>query len=719
MDVGYDDGKLDAIRNPDGIWINSDVFRGPAKAFQKRGYYIPDPEDSPAWHEYWDIQRRRCIFGYEVGGVRITGYHYFYLNFCPIKKSEEDDDGTSKKGTDFPDFWDGDYNYFWAREIAHRGMVSRTIPKHERPLVKTWSESEKMARARIEVDKLKLELQFEDRYLLGGYNIIVGKARRKGYSFKAGAITACNFYMIPDSITLMGAAEKKFLYPSDKGLYTKTRKIINFNNEHCAWGSPCDVLNSQNGQIRNSWKEKNSSGIELEVGIMSEIGCETFQSNPDAFRGSDALEIFFEESGAFGTPGLLKDSYRATEDCVKDGMLKTGMITIFGTSGDMEGGTADYADMFSRPAAFNLLPCKNIWDEDSEDENCGFFHPFDLNLPKFYDAQGNSLREEAKSIVKRGREEKAKAGATSPEIQKGLQERPLSPDEAFASSSVNIFPVTELRAQLKRVKAKNWQNLRGTPVKFYREQGKVKAKAILDGSDKAITSLYSKQVDISGTPMIYEKPVDNAEKGLYKIGYDPVRQDTGTSYAGIVVYKSHHVGSVHHHIVVAEYIGRLDSTDDIDEMSCYFAEYYNTEVMHENEVAGVKTWFIRHKKVQYLAAQPQAVIDKNIKNSKVARIYGCHMNEPLKDAGERYVKEWLNTILDYVDGKPVTVVSKIYSIRLLEELIAYNRKGNFDLVSALFMCMFQVQEEVLDKTYGKEEQGEKFKKLERMIRYSN
>ena len=41
------------------------------------------------------------------------------------------------------------------------------------------------------------------------------------------------------------------------------------------------------------------------------------------------------------------------------------MITIFGTSGDMEGGTADYADMFSRPEAFGLLPFQNISSSDA------------------------------------------------------------------------------------------------------------------------------------------------------------------------------------------------------------------------------------------------------------------------------------------------------------------------------------------------------------------
>ncbi|MFV0503610.1 MAG: hypothetical protein ACK5LT_06540, partial [Lachnospirales bacterium] len=113
---------------------------------------------------------------------------------------------------------------------------------------------------------------------------------------------------------------------------------------------------------------------------------------------------------------------------------------------------------------------------------------------------------------------------------------------------------------------------------------------------------------------------------------------------------------------------------------------------------------------------PDRVISKNIKNSKVARIYGCHMNNQLKDAGERYVKEWLLTVLDYDEnGNKITVIDKIYSIRILEELIAYNRDGNFDAVSALFMCMFQVQEEVLGKVFSESKENKNAKKLIEMM----
>ena len=128
---GYDNGKLDSVRNPDGIWINSQVFREAALTFLKKGYYCPDPWGSPAWYEYWTEQRKRCINGYSVGGVKITGEHYLYLNFLQIKLTEDPSNPKSRKITTFPDFWDGDFNYFWVRQIAKEGLVTSLVDTQE------------------------------------------------------------------------------------------------------------------------------------------------------------------------------------------------------------------------------------------------------------------------------------------------------------------------------------------------------------------------------------------------------------------------------------------------------------------------------------------------------------------------------------------------------------------------------------------------------------
>ena len=684
--------QLNSIRNPDGIWINTEVFREEAKKFQKYGAYCLDPWGSPDWFTYWQEQRSRIINGHSVGGVKITGDHYFYLNFCPILKAEDMNAKKSAKITDFPDFWDGDYNYFWAREIAFNGIVDGLgLPISEL--------------SELDLFKgLQLEVNIEEQYLNGGYNLIVGKSRRKGYSYKNAAIAVKNYLCYPRSLTIFGAYEKKFLYP--KGIFTMSSNYLNFINANTAWVYPKDTVDKMD-HVKASTIEYRS-GVKIETGFLSEIMALTFKDNADAARGKDARDVIFEESGAFGTPGLLKDSYAATQDCVMAGAIKTGMITVFGTSGDMEGGTADYSEMHSNPLRFGMLPFQNIWDEDSEDMKCGFFHPITWNMEGYYDEQGNSDMESAKTLELAQRKVLLDNGATSADIQKRMQEKPLGPFEAFGMVSVNNFPVLELKRQLEIVKAKNLHMIMGTPVKLFYDYDskKVKAEPILDGTANVIYRQKPDNTSLEGCPVIYEYPAEVPMRGAYKIGYDPYRQDKGTSLAAVYVYKSVIIGDRTKRIIVAEYIGRPGEADDVNYICRLFAELYNTTIMHENEVTHVKDYFRRRKQLHYLAYQPDEVIKKNVKNSKVNRVYGCHMIDQLKDAGEKYIKSWLLETLDFDDeGMPIRALDQIYSIGLLEELIGYNRKGNFDRVMALMQVMFQDQEDLHGKEYQPKTKG--------------
>lgn len=713
--------KLGAIRNPDGIWINTEVFREEARKFQRYNAYCLDPWGSPDWFSYWQEQRKRIINGYTSGGVKITGDHYFYLNFCPILKVEDMNAKKSAKVTDFPDFWDGDYNYFWAREIAFNGIVDGLGVQTEfeetcRFHAKSLPEAEAHKKALEELFKgLQLEVKIEADYLTGGYNLIVGKSRRKGYSYKNAAIAVKNYLCYPKALTIFAAYEKKFLYP--KGIFTMASNYLNFINANTAWVYPKDVVDKMDHVKASTIEYRN--GVKVETGFLSEIMALTFKDNADAARGKDARDVIFEESGAFGTPGLLKSSYKATEDCVMGGAIKTGMITVFGTSGDMEGGTADYSEMHSNPMRFGMLPFQNIWDEDSEDMKCGFFHPINWNMEGYYDQQGNSDREGAKALELAQRKLLLDNGATSADIQQRMQEKPLGPFEAFGMVSTNNFPVLELKRQLEIVKAKNLHMIMGTPVKLFYDYDskKVKAEPILDGTANVIYRQKPDNTSLEGCPVIYEYPAEVPMRGAYKIGYDPYRQDKGSSLAAVYVYKSVIIGDRTKRIIVAEYVGRPGEADDVNYICRLFAELYNTTIMHENEVTHVKDYFRRRKQLHYLAYQPDEVIKKNVKNSKVNRIYGCHMIDQLKDAGEKYIKSWLLETLDFDDdGMPVRALDQIYSIGLLEELIGYNRKGNFDRVMALMQVMFQDQEDLHGKEYQPKTRGnDKAKQLLAMM----
>ena len=97
--------------------------------------------------------------------------------------------------------------------------------------------------------------------------------------------------------------------------------------------------------------------------------------------------MLWEEAGKWPN---LKASYRFTEPTWMDGIHLTGMPIIFGTGGDMEGGTADFSDMFYHPETYNLAAYNNEYDEGAT-KPCGFFVPDYKSKPGFIDLEGNSL----------------------------------------------------------------------------------------------------------------------------------------------------------------------------------------------------------------------------------------------------------------------------------------------------------------------------------------
>ena len=721
------------IRNENGKWINSSIFRQEAIKFQKNKTYTTAPFGTPDWMEYWEEQLKRCISGYEVreedGRIhKITGHHYFYLNFTQIQiveeNGEDDESAVAEKKTQNPDFWDGDYDYFWSLEIARNGLFTkntqvpstpeerkewnalqkqlRILKKELKNNTKGNKEYEDLKKKRDHISKrvlhrLGLRVKPHLDYLDGGYHMIVGKSRRKGYSYKDGAICANVYNTQRNAQIIIGAFEKKFLYP--KGTMGMASDYLNFLNEHTGWAKSRDYVDKVDHKKASYAEKKN--GITVEKGYQSEIFALTFKDNPDAARGKDGKIFLLEEAGAFPN---LKDSFNAIVPALGAGRFITGQIIIFGTGGDMESGTVDYADMFYNPIAYRIMPFINIWDENADNTTCGFFHPVTWNMEGFYDSQGNSDVEGATEFELERRKEKMEAASSSTIVEKHMQEFPFSPSEAFLTVSTNNFPVVELRNQLNKVRSEHLQTTKGTPVYLERKEGKVVARPDLEGKLKPIYNYKVKQDDISGCPIIYEYPVDNAPKGLYKIGFDPYQQDEGSSLAAIYVYKSIHSGTYSKNIIVAEYVGRPQEADDVSRIASMLADLYNAEIMHENEVSHVKNYFRRIKRLDQLAVQPDAVISKNVKASKVARVYGMHMNEQLKDAGEKYIKDWLLQVRDYDEnGNAILNLETIYSIGLLEELILYNRKGNFDRVMAFMQVMFQCQEEELGKDYSTSE----------------
>lgn len=648
---------------------NSSKFREPAITFEQTGKYCNYASNTSEYFSYWDEQKRRCLEGYTAeDGDWISGYNYFYLNFCPINRSVnkkiKDRHGKDKIVTvqevAFPDFWDYDYYYF-----------------------QTVQEAEEI-----------------------GKHLCVLKSRRKGYSYKNGSMLCRNYYLIPNSKSYVYASNKQYL--TDDGILTKAWDYMDFIDKNTAWGKKRSVNTAM--RKRAGFFTKDEFGNEVELGYKSEIIGVTLKDNPDIVRGKKAKLILFEEAGSFKELGA---AWQIARPSVEVDGVAFGTMIAFGTGGDEESNFATLKDMFYKPKGYNCIELQNIWDENAVNSMCGFFIPQYANMDIrdddgnriYMDNDGNTLRKPSLDFILEQRKEMIQNATNSVAIDRYVCERCITPAEACLEFGGNIFPKKELQEQLARIRTnKQLQNHKQIGDLVQTPDGNI--SWVIKKTGDITHYPLNKDDDPTGSIVIWEHPMKDAPFGLYIAGIDPYDHDqSGTNSLGsCIIYKRVQNIESYSDIIVAEYTGRPQAADDFYENVRKLLIYYNARAMYENQNKGLFVYFA-NKHCDYLLADQPDIINDIVGNSKVQRKKGCHMNKSIKAWGEGLIKDWLNDI--NADGKKN--LYNILSEPLLEELIAYNDIINTDRVMALMQVM--IYREQLFNVVVKEKEKENKNRL--------
>lgn len=74
-----------------GLDFDPTPFREAGITYENTGAFCEYPKDSKPYIDFWNEQKRRCVEGYTVNGYRITGDHYFFLNFYRLPVTKEKD----------------------------------------------------------------------------------------------------------------------------------------------------------------------------------------------------------------------------------------------------------------------------------------------------------------------------------------------------------------------------------------------------------------------------------------------------------------------------------------------------------------------------------------------------------------------------------------------------------------------------------------------------
>jgi hypothetical protein len=603
---------------------------------------------------------------------------------------------SKSKREGFPEFWDGDYQYFWVTDIARHGVTSE------------------------EYAALGLDLNIKQ--LAGGKHLIVLKTRRRGYSYKNGS-KATKIYTFDRKKKVYINAYEKELY---KPLITMVTNQLNFLNEHAGgFRRTRDFVNRislDNFHVEASFKETDAKGNEIKKGRQSSIQAMTFKDKPDAGRGKDAEFILWEEAGSFPN---LKTAWQIQAPSLEDGDFVTGQMVAFGTGGDMNGGQ-DFIEMFYNPDPYNILAIENKWDDGMSDTFCSLFIPDYMNKKGFMDKEGNSDCETAKLREEHKREQIKKTSKDPSAIDRYIAEYPFTPKEATLEVGTNIFPKAELIQWQKTIATSPGLSNLGTTGQLYvDEDGDVKFKPTQDVKP-ILHYPIKKDIDGEGCVIIYQPPhkaEGTTPSNLYYIVHDPYSIDnkSGLSLGASYVIKRINPYSKPDDMIVAEYVARPATQDEYNRNMFMLAEYYNAKICFENDTGNVVDYAKRTRRL-HLLVEEFDLYDGNVQVvRKLNRTYGISMNSRRrKEQAAIYLRDWLTEKREVnEDGKALLNLHKIYSIPLLEELIKFNYDGNFDraiclLISVMYdKYLFDVpvqekQEYIYDSDFFKRIEGGRF-----------
>ncbi len=632
-------------------FTNSKEFSYLATIFNDTGFYTHLREDSQEYLDFWNDIKDKCINGFtNSAGIKITGHHFFYLNFCRISGYDKT---TGKKSEMFPNFVDLDYEYF---------HMIKYCEVHQKCLIAL-------------------------------------KGRRQGWSYKAAAICAWEFTFFKGSNSIIGTFLSSF------GLETMRMAIENLNwlNEHTEFRKQRNPDLKDNIIARYQY---DAGGTKVWKGYKSSMRAISFKDNPTAAVGKSASKLILDEAGVFPN---ITDTYGFTEPLIKAGSIFSGVAIVFGSSSDMDSGSKYFYEMFTNPSKYNML---EFPDNEDTKLKVGYFSSaakgregYCMNPNSIWfrqpmiDEDGNSNQEAAYDDLMYLRE-KAKGGLDYKAHHGAITQFPLTWREGFLRDKSAIFSSLDMLEWLSKLETT--ASLRDDKKKielYFDTNGNIKSKLNPDLIE--ITSFpLGKEESKKGCIVVWEDPIENPPYGLYIMGIDPYDQDkadSSESLGSCIVYKRFiHNGSTYD-TVVAEFTGRPDKADDFYETCRKLCIYYNARALYENQLKGLKAYFEMKHCLHYLCEQP-GIIKDMVKNSKVNRGYGIHMNRGngtssgIKDQCEQYLHQWLYEERSGPDDTRILNLHTIKSIGLLKELIAYDRECNTDRVIALMLCILQSKE---------------------------
>ena len=645
------------ITNPH-IIEDADYFRPAALHYLEHGCYTflrPNSNPNSEYRKFWDEERRRCWEGYvrESDGEWITGYMYWFLNYCPMMVNFiEAGRKKAVRKESFPFFFEGLYwrfHYLYqAREAGKHG-----IELAKRGCGKSYSLASIMS-----------------------HNLILGETEETNRR----------------SITVLTAYQKEYLKDDKDGTLSKFKPEINFIFQNTPW--PHLLLKNSPNEMTWQMGYKDEYGIEK--GSLNQVMAVSAKDDSEKLRGKRGY-ILFEEMGSF--KGLLS-LYDITRKSVEDGDFTFAFMYLVGTAAEDESDFSSAKTLLYNPNGYNIYALKNVFDKKNQGKDLfGFFFPAYINRAGCYNKDGVSDVVKALVEVLMARY-KAKYSADPQSVLRVIAEDPITPAEAIIKVKTAYFPVAQLNERLLEIDRDGLDDVYvGELVQL--KNGSVEFRI----TDDEPIRKFGVENDTPGALEIYHLPEKdssgNVPVGRYIAGHDPVDNDQAESKS----LSSSFILDTWTDEIAAEYTGRKQFADDNFEMLRLMCIFYNAKCLYESNKKGTYAYFKKMQCTHLLADTPQYLRDKSLikysafgSNSK-----GVNASNAINNYANSLIRDWLLKPVHYIERQPdgtelESEMPNLYKLKcraLIEELVAFNPEINVDRIRALGMVMLYREEKMI------------------------
>ena len=646
------------LENPH-ILENMDYFREMAIFYKEHEcytYLIPNNNPKSEYRKLWDREKDRCYNGcVRPDGEWITGYMYWYLNYCPIMLVN------TKKGSrradrveELPEIWEGIYWRFHYLEKA-RNDGKHAIELAKRGCSKSYSLAAIMS-----------------------HNLILGETSEVNHRVT----------------TILTAYQKEYLAAKD-GTLSKFEPMIDYISKKTPF--PRLRLNSSMNDM--FWKMGYIDETGAKKGSLNTVMGVSSKDDSDKLRGKRGY-ILFEEMGSF--PNLLA-IYDTVRYGVEEGEYTYGLIYLVGTAAEDASDFSSAKSLLYNTSGYNIEPINNVFDKPRQGRpTFGFFFPAYVNIKGCYNKDGVSdvVKAVMQILMNRYR---AKYSSEPDSVIRVIAEMPITPAEAIIKIRAAYFPIQALTERVLQLDSDPeaysdvWvgsliQNSDGKVEFRPTEDTPIRDFPLKDNTAKGAIEFYSMpEKDSSG----------NVFNDRYIIGHDPVDNDQADSHS----LASTFVFDLFTDRIVAEKTGRNSYADENFEEVRLLCIFYNAKCLYESNKKGLFAYFSKMNCVHMLADTPEYLRDKQLVkySSFGSNQKGVNASAAINNFANDRIKSWLmkpmRQIVKNDKGKEEEITKPIlYSIMsraLLQELINFAPEVNVDRVRSLGMVMLYRQQYII------------------------